>query len=217
MQLSNGKVQGRRSRTVPNEGELTPDIIRPVLEKFLGLPAKAAAAGPQGDATRPTLCAGCAHRAAFYAIRETFPEGIFPGDIGCYTLGMNLGAVDTCHCMGAGLSQAAGFYHAFAAGGGGDKIPTIVASIGDSTFFHAGIPALINAVFHGARIILVILDNATTAMTGHQPTPQVGPTAAGEPGHPVLIPELVRACGVGFLKECDPYEVLGFSRGLKGR
>jgi indolepyruvate ferredoxin oxidoreductase alpha subunit len=213
LQLANGQVRGRRSRSVPNEGDLTPDMIRAVLEKFLDQPAQATAAGPQGDATRPTLCAGCAHRAAFYAIRETFPEGIFPGDIGCYTLGMNLGAVDSCHCMGAGLSQAAGFYHAFAASGG--QVPTIVASIGDSTFFHAGIPALINAVFHRARIILVILDNATTAMTGHQPTPQVGLTAAGEMGHPVSIPELVRACGVGFLKERDPYEVLEFSAALK--
>ena len=173
LQLTNGLIQGRRSGAVPNEGELTPDIIRSILERFLGLPATTAAAGPLGDATRPTLCAGCAHRAVFYAIRETFPDGIFPGDIGCYTLGMNLGAVDTCHCMGAGLSQAAGFYHAYAAGGG--PVPTIVATIGDSTFFHAGIPALINAVFHGARIILVILDNATTAMTGHQPTPRGGP------------------------------------------
>jgi indolepyruvate ferredoxin oxidoreductase alpha subunit len=213
LQLTNGRVRGRRAGAVPNQGELTPDVIRPILEQFFGLPAKAAAAGPQGDATRPTLCAGCAHRAAFYAIRETFPEGIFPGDIGCYTLGMNLGAVDTCHCMGAGLSQAAGFYHAFAAAG--EQVPTIVATIGDSTFFHAGLPALINAVFHGARIILVILDNATTAMTGHQPTPQVGLTAAGETGHPVAIPGLVRACGVGFLKECDPYEVLNFMEVLK--
>lgn len=213
LQLTNDLIQGRRFGAVPNEGELTPDIIRPILERFLGLPATSAAAGPQGDATRPTLCAGCAHRAAFYAIRETFPEGIFPGDIGCYTLGMNLGAVDTCHCMGAGLSQAAGFYHAFAAAG--EKVPTIVATIGDSTFFHAGIPALINAVFHGARIILVILDNSTTAMTGHQPTPEMGLTAAGETGHPVSIPELVRACGVGFLKECDPYEVMGFMEVLK--
>ena len=213
LQLANALIQGRRSGAVPNEGELTPDVIRPILERFLGLPATTAAAGPQGDATRPTLCAGCAHRAAFYAIRETFPEGIFPGDIGCYTLGMNLGAVDTCHCMGAGLSQAAGFYHAFAAAG--ERVPTIVATIGDSTFFHAGIPALINAVFHGARIILVILDNSTTAMTGHQPTPEVGLTASGVPGHPVSIPELVRACGVGFLKECDPYEVLNFMEVLK--
>ncbi len=213
LQLANSQVKGRRSGTVPNEGELTPEVIRGVLERFLSLPARAAAAGPQGDATRPTLCAGCAHRAAFYAIRETFPEGIFPGDIGCYTLGMNLGAVDTCHCMGAGLSQAAGFYHAFAAAG--EKIPTIVATIGDSTFFHAGLPALINAVLHAARIILVILDNGTTAMTGHQPTPQVGLTAAGQTGHPVAIPDLVRACGVAFLKECDPYELVEFTEILK--
>jgi indolepyruvate ferredoxin oxidoreductase, alpha subunit len=179
-----------------------------VLEKFLDLPASTLA-GPQGAGTRPTLCAGCAHRAAFYAIKEAFPGGIFPSDIGCYTLGMNLKAVDTCHCMGAGLSQAAGFYHAYAAGGG--QVPTIVATIGDSTFFHAGIPALINAVFQQARIMVVILDNSTTAMTGHQPTPQVGLTAAGAPGTPVLIPDLVRACGVQFLQEGDPYDLAGFT------
>ena len=75
--------------------------------------------------------------------------------------------------------------------------PTIVATIGDSTFFHSGIPALVNAVSQKARIIVVILDNATTAMTGHQPTPQLGITATGEQGHPVFIPDLVRACGVG--------------------
>jgi len=213
LQLANDRGQGRRSGAVPNQGELTPDVIRPVLERFLDLPARTAGAAPSGDATRPTLCAGCGHRAAFYAIRETFPEGIFPGDIGCYSLGMNLGAVDSIHCMGAGLSQAAGFYHAYAAGGG--PIPTIVATIGDSTFFHAGLPALINAVFHGARIILVILDNSTTAMTGQQPTPEVGRTAAGGAGHSVSIPELVRACGVGFLKEWDPYDIVGFREVLQ--
>jgi indolepyruvate ferredoxin oxidoreductase alpha subunit len=193
---------------VPGAGELTPEVIRPVLEKFLELPARPPISGPLGAATRPTLCAGCAHRAAFYAIREAFPGGIFPSDIGCYTLGLNLGAVDTCHCMGAGLSQAAGFYHAYAAAA--DQIPPIVATIGDSTFFHAGVPALINAVFQQARFLLVILDNATTAMTGHQPTPEVGRTAAGEPGTPVFIPELVRACGVRFLRECDPYDLSAF-------
>ena len=205
LQLANGRVQGRRSRLVPNQGELTPEVLRPILEKFLDLPPTAAAAAPTGPATRPTLCAGCGHRAAFYAIKETFPGGIFPSDIGCYTLGLNLGAVDTCHCMGAGISQAAGFYWAYAAAA--PEVPAIVATIGDSTFFHAGIPALINAVFQGARFILVILDNSTTAMTGHQPTPQVGPTAAGEPGAPVFIPDLVRACGVRFLRECDPYDL----------
>jgi indolepyruvate ferredoxin oxidoreductase alpha subunit len=209
LQLAGAPVQGRGSGLVPNQGELTPEVIRPVLEKYLSLPARPPISGPVGPGTRPTLCAGCGHRAAFYAIRETFPGGIFPSDIGCYTLGLNLGAVDTCHCMGAGLSMAAGFYHAYAAAGG--EVPPIVATIGDSTFFHAGVPALINAVFHQARIILVILDNATTAMTGHQPTPEVGSTAAGEPGTRVFIPDLVRACGVRFLRECDPYDLAAFS------
>jgi indolepyruvate ferredoxin oxidoreductase alpha subunit len=205
MQLVHPQVQGRRSHAVPGTGELTPDVIRPVLEKFLDLPARPAVLGPAGGGVRPTLCAGCGHRAAFYAIRKTFPGGIFPSDIGCYTLGLNLGAVDTCHCMGAGISQAAGFYQAYAAGGG--EVPPIVATIGDSTFFHAGVPALMNAVFQQARFILVILDNATTAMTGHQPTPETGLTASGEKGQPIFMADLVKACGVGFLKECDPYDL----------
>jgi indolepyruvate ferredoxin oxidoreductase alpha subunit len=212
LQLADARVQGRTSGLVPGAGELTPDVILPVLQTFLELPPRSVPA-PQGGGDRPTLCAGCAHRAAFYAIKAAFPEGIFPSDIGCYTLGLNLGAVDTCHCMGAGISQAAGFYRAYAAGGG--EFPTIVATIGDSTFFHAGVPALINAVFHQARFILVILDNATTAMTGHQPTPQVGFTATGEPGHPVFIPDLVRASGAGFIKEADPYDLPAFIDLLK--
>ena len=212
LQLGDARVQGRTSGLVPREGELTPDVIRPALESFLALPARVVP-GPPGGGDRPTLCAGCSHRAAFYAIKESFPTGIFPSDIGCYTLGLNLGAVDTCHCMGAGISQAAGFYRAFAAGGG--EFPTIVATVGDSTFFHAGVPALVNAVFHQARFILVILDNATTAMTGHQPTPQVGFTASGSAGHPVFIPDLVRASGAGFLREADPYDLPAFMNLLR--
>jgi indolepyruvate ferredoxin oxidoreductase alpha subunit len=212
-QLACAAVQGRGSQAVPNEGELTPEVIQAVLQRALSLTPRPAPGSPQGELTRPTLCAGCAHRAAFYAIRETFPHGIFPSDIGCYTLGVNLGAVDTCHCMGAGISQAAGFYHAYAAAGG--DLPAIVATIGDSTFFHAGIPALINAVFQRARFILVILDNATTAMTGHQPTPELGLTAGGEPAPKVFIADLVRASGVRFLRECDPYDLKAFASHLK--
>jgi indolepyruvate ferredoxin oxidoreductase alpha subunit len=212
LQLANRAIQGRTSHMIPNDGELTPDVIRPVLETFLDLPVRSRVTVQSGG-DRPTLCAGCAHRAAFYAIKETFPAGIFPSDIGCYTLGLNLGAVDTCHCMGAGISQAAGFYRAFAAAGA--EFPSIVATIGDSTFFHAGTPALLNAIFNQARFILVILDNATTAMTGHQPTPQVGLTAAGDMGHPVLIPDLVRGCGAGFLREADPYDLPTFMELLK--
>lgn len=212
MQLGDSLVCGRGSGDVPRQGELTPDVIEGILRKFLGLAAAPAAAAAK-KGIRPSLCAGCGHRAAFYAIRETFPQGIFPSDIGCYTLGMNFGAVDTCHCMGACIGQGAGFYHAYAASGG--EFPTIVVTIGDSTFFHAGIPGLINAVFQGARFILVILDNATTAMTGHQPTPQLGIRADGSAGRQVFIPDLVRASGIRHLKEIDPYDVAAFTAALK--
>ncbi len=212
MQLGPSRVSGRESGDVPRQGELTPDVIEEVLRKFLDLPAvPAALAAKKG--IRPSLCAGCGHRAAFYAIRDTFPAGIFPSDIGCYTLGMNFGAVDTCHCMGACIGQGAGFYHAYAAEG--TDFPTIVVTIGDSTFFHAGIPGLINAISQGARFILAILDNATTAMTGHQPTPQLGVRADGSEGRKVFITDLVRACGVRHLREIDPYDVAAFTAALK--
>ena len=212
MQLAAAGVRGRESGDVPRQGELTPDVIEGVLRGFLDLPAAPTAAAA-GKGIRPSLCPGCGHRAAFFAIRRTFPQGLFPSDIGCYTLGMNFGAVDTCHCMGACIGQGAGFYHAYAAGG--REFPTIVVTIGDSTFFHAGIPGLINAVFQGARFILVILDNETTAMTGHQPTPQLGIRADGSAGTKVLIPDLVRACGIRRLRELDPYDVEAFTAALK--
>ncbi len=212
MQLSNRAMMGRISKDVPDYGELTPDRIETVLKAFLHISGKSEPDEEEGG-VRPSLCPGCAHRAAFYAIRKTFPKGILPSDIGCYTLGMNLGAVDTCHCMGAGISQGAGLYHAHAADG--PDYPTIVATIGDSTFFHAGVSGLINAVFTGARFIIVILDNSTTAMTGNQPTPQVGVMADGTPGNTVYIPDLVKASGVRFLRESDPYALDSFISTLK--
>ena len=210
MQLACRSVRGRTSGDVRDYGELTPDIIEDILRKFLNLPISEAQETKAVKEVRPSLCPGCPHRAAFYAIRKTFPKGIFPSDIGCYTLGMNFGAVDTCHCMGACISQGAGFYHAYAADG--PNYPTVVVTIGDSTFFHAGIPALVNAVFTKARFILVILDNSTTAMTGNQPTPQVGFMADGTPGNAVYIPELVKAGGVRFMQECDPYDLEAFKK-----
>jgi indolepyruvate ferredoxin oxidoreductase alpha subunit len=208
MQLACHIIKGRISKDIPDYGELSPEIIENILRKFLNVTVKEENDTKEIKEVRPSLCPGCPHRAAFYAIRKTFPKGIFPSDIGCYTLGMNFGAVDTCHCMGACISQGAGFYHAYAADG--PDYPTVVVTIGDSTFFHAGIPALVNAVFTGARFILVILDNSTTAMTGNQPTPQVGIMADGSPGNKVYIPDLVGASGVRFLKECDPYNLESF-------
>ena len=110
---------------------------------------------------------------------------------------MNLDAVHTVHCMGACISQGAGFHQAYKQDG---KVPTVVVTIGDSTFFHAGIPALINAVLQDARIIVVILDNATAAMTGGQPVPHMGCTADGRKTRVIAIEPLVQACGVDFIE-----------------
>jgi len=202
LQLAHPGSVGKQSGAVPREGELTPDGVHQALAAFLDLdqPGEPPA---ERRGQRPSLCPGCPHRAAFYSIKSCFPKGIFPSDIGCYTLGMNLGAVNTVHCMGACISQGAGFYQAYRQEG---EHPTIVVTIGDSTFFHAGIPALINAVIQQARIIVVILDNATTAMTGGQPVPHMGVAAGGRETQAVAIEPLVRACGVEYLEVCDPYD-----------
>jgi indolepyruvate ferredoxin oxidoreductase, alpha subunit len=213
LQLSTEKTSGKRDGYVPRQGEMTPEVIQDVLIRFLGVKSDRPEYPAPSKGKRPTLCAGCPHRASFYAIKDTFPGGIFPSDIGCYTLGMNLGAIDTCHCMGACVSQGAGFYHAYVLSG--DAVPPIVVTIGDSTFFHSGIPGLINAVFQKTRFILAILDNSTTAMTGNQPTPQVGTLADGQAGNPVYIKDLVKACGVRFIRECDPYDMKQFIVELK--
>jgi len=123
-----------------------------------------------------------------------------------------LGAVDTVLCMGAAVSQAAGFYHAYK---NKDKRPDIVATIGDSTFFHAGMPALIDAVVQKVRFVLVILDNQTTAMTGNQPTPATGIGAVGESLTPVDIESVVEGSGVEFCRVGDPYQLKEFISLLK--
>jgi indolepyruvate ferredoxin oxidoreductase alpha subunit len=117
---------------------------------------------------------------------------------------MNLGAVDTVLCMGAAVSMAAGFAHTFKGPDGMGK--PVGATIGDSTFFHAGIPPLINAVAHGASFVLLILDNGTTAMTGHQPTPALERFDPQGLGRIVPIENIVRAVGVQFIEQGDPYD-----------
>ncbi|MEM0350205.1 MAG: thiamine pyrophosphate-dependent enzyme, partial [Archaeoglobaceae archaeon] len=117
------------------------------------------------------------------------------------TLGINkpMEAVDITICMGASVGVSNGLAHLLK-----DKI---IATIGDSTFLHAGIPALINAVYNGAKFVLVILDNSTTGMTGHQPHPGTGVRACGERGKRVIIEDIVRGCGVEFVEVVNPYNV----------
>jgi indolepyruvate ferredoxin oxidoreductase alpha subunit len=204
MQLAmRGRVTGRLDGSIPSQGELIPDVLTECVQRFMRIPAKPKKV-VSDKARRPTLCPGCGHRPAFYAIRRALPKGIYPSDIGCYTLGLNLGAVDTCLCMGSAISQAAGFYHAHKMKG---EAPPIAATIGDSTFYHAGVPALINAVHTGARFVLLILDNAATAMTGDQPTPGMEMLADGRKGKAVPIEDLVKACGVEHVRVIDPYRL----------
>lgn len=202
------RVRGRLSGFVPEAGELLPEVIERLLSEFAGRPATETAAAAPAGGKRPTLCPGCPHRASFQAIKRAAPKGIYPSDIGCYTLGVNLGGVDTVLCMGASIGQAAGFYQAYRVTG---QERDIVATIGDSTFFHAGIPPLIDAVVQGARFVLVILDNTTTAMTGNQPTPAQGTPS----GRPVDIATLVAGCGVGFCRSADPLDLPAFTALLK--
>ena len=209
------KVLGRLSGHIPSEGELVPQVIHQKvgqvlselgLERFktsedqkvldlvqnLKLPIR-----------KPTLCPGCPHRASFFSIRKSSPKAIFTSDIGCYTLGINLGGVDTCLVMGGGITMAGGFYQAFAQDG--IKQP-IIATMGDSTFFHSGTAGLLNAVYNNARFILVILDNAITAMTGMQPTPGIGIRADGSHGKLIPLERAIAGCGVDFIEVVDPYD-----------
>lgn len=218
------KVLGRLSGHVPSEGELVPRVVYRVLSQALtesGLPAlepgpddaaEEIVKGLQLPVRRPTLCPGCPHRAAFYAIRKASPKAIFTSDIGCYTLGLNLGAVDTCLDMGAAITMASGFFHTY------DQDQTkkpIIATMGDSTFFHSGTTGLLNAVYNGARFILVILDNLTTAMTGMQPTPALGIRADGSEGKAISLERAVAGCGVDFIEVVDPYDVKRLTDALK--
>jgi len=191
------KVKGRLSGHLPLEGETTPEMVRTFLAG-----EKVVAPAREGGGAKPRLCPGCGHRSVFYAMVKVFPQGIYPGDIGCYTLGVNLGAVDTCLCMGASVGQSIGFSRALALGG---RERPVVATIGDSTFYHAGIPPLVEAVHSRSPFVLVILDNSTTAMTGGQPTPGF-PQSNGREGVSVPLAQLVRGCGVRFLEEVDAYD-----------
>lgn len=218
------KIIGRLDGTVPSEGEMLPETVTRILldlcrknsisvkEVPSTLPLEKMVADLGLPIRRPTLCSGCPHRSSFFALKRAFPNGIFPSDIGCYTLGMNMDSVDTCHDMGAAITFASGLYQAYHQDG--KEVP-IIATIGDSTFYHSGAPGLLNAVYNGSRFVLVILDNSITAMTGMQPTPESGITADGHPGQALSLEELVKGCGVKYVKVINPYDIKGMIRELK--
>lgn len=210
-------VYGKKNGFFPVSGEYNVDIVIDCINKVLAEPGDTASLShavpavsrgelPPLPVRAPTLCAGCMHRTVFYSFKQAAKqlkkdskvETIFSGDIGCYTLGNAhpLNMVDTCLCMGAGMSIAGGLSRT-------NQEAKQVAFIGDSTFFHSGIPAVINSVYNGANVTLAVLDNRTTAMTGHQPHPGIGVTVLGSASKAIDIASVIRSCGVEFVRSVD--------------
>lgn len=187
--------------------EYTPRLVRTVLAKFMGIDYKAPNMVKNSDLAGlpgrpPNLCAGCPHRATYYAVKEVLgDDAIYPTDIGCYTLGLlpPIKAADFLICMGSSVSSSAGFSRAQ------DK--PVVSFIGDSTFFHSGITGLVNAVYNRHNFTLIILDNGTTAMTGQQPHPGVDSEKLGDPRTRVNLEALVRGLGVDHVQKVKPLKV----------
>ena len=194
------KVNGKRNGVVPEEGELSFEEIEKAYLKVKGKRKKEKKIY-SFPVRKPVLCPGCPHLGTYYIFRKVFgKEAIYPGDIGCYTLGITLGNIDTCLCMGAGIGTGAGISKF-------EEKRKIISIIGDSTFFHAGIPELINSVYNQADHFIAILDNRTTAMTGHQPHPGTGITAKGEKTIDINLEEFVKSCGVKNAITIDPYKI----------
>ena len=200
------KVYGKLTGHVPAMGENSADSVRVILENYLGITAKAAEKDetPALPARPPVLCAGCPHRASFYAVKRamTGKKTYYCGDIGCYTLGnaMPLDMVDTCLCMGAGVTMAQGFSHM-------DHEGKAFAFIGDSTFFASGITGVVNAVYNEADVTICILDNSTTAMTGHQPHPGTGRNMMDHMTTKISIPKILEGIGLTKVVTVDPLDL----------
>lgn len=173
-----------------------------LLEQTLGADAQCAFEGTL-PVRPPVLCPGCPHRGSFYAVKRALGKtpAVLCGDIGCYTLGnaAPLDAVDTCLCMGAGITMAQGMAVA-------DPAKKAVAFVGDSTYFASGLTGIANAVYNGHDITVVVLDNATTAMTGSQPHPGTGVTLMGEHRKSISIEDTLSSLGVTCIVEADPLD-----------
>lgn len=198
------RIRGKLTEDVALAGENSCDSVAADLADFLGWqpPEQNTADQPPELPVRPpVLCAGCPHRASFFAVKEAMKgkKSVFCGDIGCYTLGnaMPLDMVDTCLCMGAGVNMTQGI-------GKIEPDTTCFAFVGDSTFFASAITGMVNAVYNQANMTLVVLDNSTTAMTGHQPHPGTGKTMMGQVVDKVSIEDTLHGIGVKTVETVNP-------------
>lgn len=196
----------------PRVGEFSPDVVHAGLVAAGILPPVEGQRLLEGEALirPPVLCPGCPHSSSFLALRSVGAR--VAGDIGCYTLATvePLRSLHTCVSMGSSIANAAGM-----ARSGQEPSRPIIATIGDSTFLHAGIPPLIDAVYNQANITVMILDNHITAMTGGQDHPGTGRTLRGDATHKVDIEQVVRAVGVPWVRTVDSYDVGTLQRTLR--
>lgn len=202
------RVSGKLDGKVQPSGELSADKAAVILSDFLG--TQCAKSGydmsdaPELPIRPPVLCAGCPHRASFYAVKQAMKgrKAYFCGDIGCYTLGnaMPLDMVDTCLCMGAGITMAQGFHWT-------DNDGVCFGFVGDSTFFASGMTGIVNAVYNNADMVLCVLDNSTTAMTGHQPHPGIGRNLMGQIVDKVDIAKVLEGIGVKKVVTVNPLDL----------
>lgn len=206
----NVRVHGKSNGLIPLTGELTLAKLENAIVKLFNVkPVIAYEERPRPDINLPprppSLCPGCPYRSVFYALRKAAGRArvkpIYSGDIGCYSLGVNppFEMQDTIVEMGGSVGLANGLAKV--------QDNLVVAIIGDSTFFHAGLPGIANALYNGTPFLLVVLDNRTTAMTGHQPHPGVGVKADGTPGLEISIPRVLRGLGIEYVKVVDSFNV----------
>ena len=194
----------------PREGELSTRLVANGLAKITGrkvpidfekVMQKSVEVARGLPSRPPVLCAGCPHRASYFVIKKVGGnKALYPDDIGCYALGVSppLNVGDIMVCMGASVGTAQGM----------SKVTgkETIATLGDSTFFHAAIPGLINAVYNDSKIVVAVLDNQATAMTGHQPHPGTGTTGMRTPAEKVLIEKVAEGCGVKYVRVVDPFK-----------
>ncbi|RCV65567.1 indolepyruvate ferredoxin oxidoreductase alpha subunit [Methanophagales archaeon] len=199
------EILGKRTGHIPRVGELDTFQVRNAIAGMIAIPSLEVISVKEAEEILPprppSLCPGCSHRATYYAMKKVFGKAaVFPSDIGCYTLAVRMGTIDTCLCMGASITLASGIRFA-----GEER--DICCSIGDSTFLHTGLPGLLNAAYNNARITVTVLDNSTTAMTGHQPHPGTGFTVTGARTKSVSVETVAKALGADFVVTVDPYDL----------
>lgn len=195
-------IKVEQTKTSLKISELNPDRLARLAAEVTGKePLKPAEAIGDLPARPPVLCPGCSHRGVFYALNRL--KALVTGDIGCYSLGTfaPLSAMDTVVCMGASVGNAHGLQKANQQG-------RIAAVLGDSTFFHSGITGLLNIVYNRGASTIVVLDNRTTAMTGHQDNPGTGRTLMGKETVETRIEDVAKGLGVKRVRTVDPYDLV---------